>query len=433
MRRSRIIIIILSLSPIVTWSLMQPLSSRWINFNIVLQSIGQITGLVGIMIFSLSFILSTRIKFLENIFGGLDKIYVLHHKLGKVALILLIIHPLFLALARNISFQSKIATDNIIRITLFFLPGSDWTINLGIASLFFMIALLILTLYVNLKYHKWLFTHKFLGFAYIVGGLHSFFVSSDISRNEILKYYMLVFYLAGLLAFFYKTIFGRFLVKKLKYRVLNLIILNDNVVEISLITDHEKLRFIPGQFCYVSFFQKGISPESHPFSITSSPNEKKLTLLIKNEGDFTSELRKIKIDTKCLVEGAYGRFICINSKFKKQVWIAGGIGIAPFLSMIEILETSEYEVDFYYCFHGPEDAIYLDVLSRVDRAFDTFRLFPICSQTQGRLKVSSIEAKSGNLKEREIFICGPPKMTADLINQFKKLGISNSNIHSELF
>jgi hypothetical protein len=132
-----------------------------------LTSIGQLTALVGMIVFAWSLILSTRIKLFEDYFKGMNGVYIAHHLLGGISFILLMIHPISLALTYlPISYRAT---------ALFLLPHEDWTVNLGIASLLCMMALLILTYYVEIPYHFWKFTHKFLGLAFFIGGLHSFF------------------------------------------------------------------------------------------------------------------------------------------------------------------------------------------------------------------------------------------------------------------
>ncbi len=62
------------------------------------HTLGELFGLTAITAFALNFVLSTRIKFIEDIFGGLDKVYVAHGILGGTALILVLSHPVFLLL-----------------------------------------------------------------------------------------------------------------------------------------------------------------------------------------------------------------------------------------------------------------------------------------------------------------------------------------------
>lgn len=156
----------LVLIPILIWFLAMPWPSRFGNIYLISTSFGQIAGLAGMTMFSLALILSARFRFLEGYFGGLDKMYKLHRIYGGVGFILILLHPLLVMLA-YFQFSLKLAA-------LFLLPGQDLIIDLGIYSLLLIMLLIILTLYVKLRYEVWKFSHKFLGLAFFLAGLHVF-------------------------------------------------------------------------------------------------------------------------------------------------------------------------------------------------------------------------------------------------------------------
>jgi len=95
------------------------------------------------------------------------------------------------------------------------------------------------------------------------------------------------------------------------------------------------LQFNPGQFVFISFNQESLS-ESHPFPISSGPDENLLRITIKNLGDYTKTLtEKLQKGTIAKIEGPYGVFSYKNTPNENQIWIAGGIGITPFVSFIK--------------------------------------------------------------------------------------------------
>ncbi len=68
------------------------------NYTSPSHTLGQVTGLVGMTLFALTFILSTRAKWIEYLFDGLDKVYPVHAVLGATSFVLLLLHPLFLVM-----------------------------------------------------------------------------------------------------------------------------------------------------------------------------------------------------------------------------------------------------------------------------------------------------------------------------------------------
>ena len=417
--------IILALLPIPIWMSLESLHIRFLSPATTLTSIGEITGLVGMMFFSLDFILSTRLKFLEAYFGGLNRVYLAHHIFGGIAFILILIHPLPLA--------GVYALESVKSAALFLLPGTDWTINFGIASLFLMMALLILTFFVVIPYQRWKFSHKFLGLAFFLGGIHSFFVSSDISFYPAMFWYMLLFSILGLIAFLYR-LFWKLFVKRSIYSVIKVKKLAQNVIEVDLQSVKRPLIFSPGQFVFVSFKDKAISSEMHPFSISSSPAEGMLDITVKAEGDYTRKLLQLHEGVQAFVEGPFGSFrydVCPNNN---QIWIGGGIGIAPFLAMAKTLsDHPTIHVDLYYAMHDESEAVYIEELQSLAALYPNFAVAPFYSAKKGRLSADTIAKASGDITRKDIFLCGPPLMMHSLVTQLKKLGVPKEQLHSEEF
>lgn len=89
--------IFLCLLPVILWLQIHPLSTIH-GFPGIMLSIGRVTGLVGLVMYSLNLIYATRLRFLETFFGGLNRVYIAHHLLGGLALVFLSMHPFFLSL-----------------------------------------------------------------------------------------------------------------------------------------------------------------------------------------------------------------------------------------------------------------------------------------------------------------------------------------------
>ena len=422
-----IFVMAISFFPVIIWSFMMPIGNRFSSFALTLTSFGQISALAGMAMFSLNLILSARLKFLEKYFNGLNIIYIKHHSLGGIAFILLLFHPLFLGV-RYIPLSLRSAA-------LFFLPDNQLNTDFGKAALAAMMLLLVITFFIRWRYHIWKFSHKFLGFAFFLASLHVFFISSDVSANIALRAYMIGLALFGIAAFSYRTLFENFLVEKFRYAVERVTELNSKVVEVEMSPINKAMQFEAGQFLFVSFRSDSISPETHPFSITSAKGEKKLRVVIKSSGDYTSTIKNLKTGSLAIIEGPFGRFDYKNSNHEKQVWIAGGIGITPFLSMARSLknETKSYAADLYYCTNNKAEAVFLEELMEIASIRSNIKVIPFYSEERGRIESKIIEKLSGPLSEKDIFLCGPPPMMKSLRKQFVDEGIQNENVHSEEF
>lgn len=418
-------ILLLALLPVVRWATLLLLNYRFFNLSATMTSLGQIAGLVGMTMFSISLILGARLKILDRYFYGLDKVYQNHHIIGAAAFSLLLFHPLFLVF-KYINFSLREAA-------LFFLPSSDWARNFGIISLFFMIVLLVLTLYIQLKYQRWKLSHKFLVFVFVFAVLHSFYATSDISRDNILRAYILGLAAVGLAAGFWRSFLSKFFNKNFEYEVVKLTALRPDIFQIEMSSENRVMKFEPGQFIFVSFASRGVSAESHPFSIASAPGAENLKIMAKALGDFTGEIKNLKTGDKVFIEGPFGGFSCKKAPSKNQIWVAGGIGITPFLSMAANLKDDSYKIDLYYSVKSGEEVVMLDELAGIMFVNKNFKVIPWITSAKGHLNGSVIAELSGDLEGKDIFLCGPPVFMESLRGQFMKLGIKGERIHWENF
>ena len=447
----------LCLVPIVIWAQSHPLHTMTTTSSVLLN-IGRVAGLVGTVMYALNLVYATRLRFLEQFFGGLNRVYIAHHLLGGLALIMLSIHPLALALRylnhqevlRGVLGSFKQAALMLVPNGLFPLDAlfnanhmyhelvlQQWAIFFGIIAFWGMVALLLVTFFMTIPYRLWLFTHKFLGVAFIISALHILFISSDTSKDPLMKGFMLTMVAIGVAAFLYKTVFGNIIIRRYTYTVRDVKTVAGNVVQIMMDPIKQTMSYKPGQFVFIRFRGQDheVSREWHPFSISSSPTDDGLQLSIKGLGDYTNKLGGLKPGALADIEGAYGRFSYTNYKNTDQVWIGGGIGITPFLSMMKDLPDDGCHVDLYYAVKTESELIDWSLLyGTAMKKPKTLRIIPFVGDKQPKhLDIEFIEKTSGSLKGKDFYICGPPPMMKGLRTQLKAKGIPGTSIHSEEF
>lgn len=387
--------------------------------------LGKVFGIVGMMLFAESLILSARFKFLDNIFRGLHMVYLRHGQIGQIGFMFMLFHPLLLLFQyTDLSFGRMVS----------FLTPSPYTLanNFGQIALYLLILLIALTLYLKPKYNIWKWTHKFMGLAFFFAGLHVFMVPSDTSAFLPLRAYVLFVSAAALYSYIYHTVLNRYTTRRYKYQVTNVRDLGAGITEVVLKPTGDKLQFQPGQFAFISFRDKNVGYESHPFSMSSDNESDQVSFTIKNLGDWTSRVKSLPVGTNALVEGPFGKFSVAEADFKKQIWIAGGIGITPFLSMARSLRAEDgYQVDLYYCVRNAAEAVYLQELESMQNS--AINIIPHYSDSSGFIDAMKISNRSGVLDKQSIFICSPVPMIRALRKGFNALGVGQQFIHSEEF
>jgi len=384
-------------------------------------SLGQICALLGTALFAVSFMLAARTYLVEEACGGLDRAYRLHHKTGAWSTGLIATHFLSVSVgyaANGIPILSLL-TSNII-----FIAG-----ELGLLA---MAGIAITIIYFKIPYKYFTLIQKFFAIPFAFGIYHMLYVTSDISRYQPLRISILIMVALGAVAWIYRELFYRFLAPQAVYIVKEVRDKGAGVLEISLTPKKDRLKFKPGQFAYFSFHSKNLSAEAHPFSFSSAPDEKELRFAAKRVGDFTNELNKLAAGDEATVFGPYGKFFSELDPSGECIFIAGGIGITPFLSALRGRFVHDKTI-FFCSTHSDNDCVYAGELKTLADAPNAFKLHLHESDRRGHLTADIVEKRAGGLKDKNIFICGPEPMMNTLKKQFLAKGVPGKNIIFEQF
>jgi predicted ferric reductase len=206
----------------------------------------------------------------------------------------------------------------------------------------------------------------------------------------------------------------------------------------------KRLRFAPGQFAWVSLRASPYAMREHPFSIASSAEHpERVELSIKELGDFTSTIKSVQPGETAWLQAPYGTFgIDTRAHAPGYVFIAGGIGIAPIMSMLRTLAD-----------RGDRRPLLLFYGNRVwDRVAFREELDSLTRKLQLRVVHVLLEPPAGWDGERrfitrevlerhlpvtraglEYFLCGPTPMTLVVEEALDALAVPAAQVHSEIF
>lgn len=395
-----------------------------LTFFTLSYTLGQWTGIIGFVLFTLTLLLAIRLPVLEKVFGDLSHAYKIHQTLGAVTLILLSWHPLLLALPYLVIDKGAAAG--------FIFQVADVPRFVGLLGLMLLEIALVFTYFVRIPYHIWKNIHKFLGLAFLLGGLHALFINGVIAFTPWMRGMILVFLLMGLGVIVFRVIGHRFLVRRLPYRIEEVTTLGEKgeFTRVSLMPIKQVMKFKAGQFAYITPEMNGMR-EEHPFSICSPEGDEKLVFTIKNLGDFTAKLPELTVGSTVSVEGPFGKFSYLQGG-KKQIWVAGGIGITPFISLAQSLPTG-YNVTLFYSVRNKAEAIGLEELTKVAEKNPGLQIMLWESDERGYLTSEVVKDNCSNITDLDVFICGPKKMMENIRNGLFACGMDFEHVHTEAF
>jgi predicted ferric reductase len=408
------------------WLDARPWVTRTVNTPARLGAVSSFVAVQGTVLLSATIVLSARHRFVEGVLGGLDRVYRMHHWLGAVAFALLAFHPALLAWR-----YSRVSWH---RAAHLWLPaGSDLALTAGQLALWVLCAGMVLTVFVRVRHAVLVWTQRVLGVAFLPAAYHAMRIGGDVGNDQALRRFMFAVCAVGLAALVFHTFLGRWTMPQHRYRLVRIRPLPGGVDELLLGPAGPPMRFVPGQFGFLRFRHEAIGGEAHPFSIASPPGEETVRFVVKELGDYTRRLlTEVHEGAEAVIEGPYGRFSHQVVRGVDQVWIAGGIGIAPFLSMAASLPGSGIRADLYYCFPDEDQAPFLAELVRLEAEVPELTVHARCDRHDGLLTAEALAAH-GPLREREFLLCGPPVMMHSLRRQLRRAGVPPRRIHFEEF
>ncbi|WP_227712441.1 ferredoxin reductase family protein [Marinobacter zhanjiangensis] len=191
-----------------------------------------------------------------------------------------------------------------------------------------------------------------------------------------------------------------------------------------------------GQFAFVTF---NTMEGAHPFTIASADQGNgTVTFLIKALGDFTRNLsHKIRVGQTVKIEGPYGRFNFDRRNRKAhQIWIAGGIGITPFLAWLEAIDTTTVtapEADLHYCTRNADQDPMVERLRELCRDVPGIHL-QIHDSTKGEV-LSAEKLSTGGRSSRaaEVWFCGPEGLSQAIEKGLQFTPLRLWRFHKEAF
>lgn len=393
------------------------------------------SGLLAFGILTLQFFLASRLPWVEHPFG-LDQVIRFHRTMGVVAAALLMTHPVLMALSGEPELLTQLS--------------APWPIQVARVAVLALLGTVFVSLRrtaLRIPYERWRTWHNVAAISVLVLAFaHSFFVERGI-HSKLGRIFWAVFVILALAAWGYRQFRGWHEHHAGRYVVAAVVPEANHTWSLVLKPDAGRRipPHLPGQFAFIRPLRGHGAGEEHPFTIASSPQRTELIFTIRKAGDFSGGIQDITPGTPVRVNGPYGRFAAeLYPEEKELVFIAGGVGITPFMSMLRAMrDTGGWRpVTLLYACRTEEDLVMREELAEMERKAPAgLRIVHLLSSPAG-----TWQGECGHIDENLIrkyvpdpaqgkgfYACGPPGFMRAAKAAMLSLGVEKNRRHIEKF
>ncbi len=403
----------------------------------LLRSVGKAIALMGFAMLSMQFLVAARIKWAVEPFG-LDRVMRFHKWAGITAGTLIVLHPLGLVgggAPWGMIF-GKTSSDDII---------------IGRLAMLLLVALVVVSVYrlaLKLEFQKWRLGHDIVAPVILVMGfVHSWELGDELEAPAA-RVLWAMYLVTALAALLYTRIIAPIYRNKHAYSIAEVKRETHDAWTLKLVPGEGTKRFdyLPGQFHFVTLHRgRGLKAEEHPFTISSSPSEGGfVTSTIKQSGDYTATVGETLPGDAVAIQGPFGRFSYVLFPEENDlVFIAGGIGITPLMSMLRHMRdtASEKKVHLIWGNKTEGDIAFREELAAMESGGrPSLKVTHVLSAAEeswqgerGYVDGEKITRLCGDVTGKAFYICGPLVMMKKVIAALDGLGVDASRIHHELF
>lgn len=381
-------------------------------------------ALAGAVLLVIQYGLSSGFHWLERGIG-LDRLLRCHRRLGVAIVGVILLHPILLILSERLQgYSSPTDLPKILGLL-------GLTATLGAAGAAMAYGTVIR------KYEIWKNLHRAAYGAFPLIFVHSLLLGSDLKEGLLPVYWWLLALAYGAIVLG-KTA-RRIQIARAPYEVSS--VTQESHDSWTLQFAGPPFPYLPGQFMILQLVRAGRRTSSHPFTLSSSPSADTISITAKSVGDFTSTLKQARVSDRAFIDAPFGTFSFLNHDAPALVFIAGGIGITPFMSMLRYLRDNEpgKEVLLLWGNKTEEDILFRGELEHMTKAMPSLKAVHVISRQKswtgekGHVDAGLIQRYLSRIERREFFVCGPPAFMTSVTASLKGLGVSGARIHCERF
>lgn len=378
----------------------------------------RLIALVTVLSLMVVTLLALKSRFLNRRLLALAQQFRLHHLLALFAGAGMLIH---VALAFYRDWPESLGL---------YLTLTDWVILCGWGALL-CFAIVIATSWLSrLKWKHWYLLHLMTIPAFVLTALHALVLARTRRFDMAILIFLFAAIMLILLRAFYDRLTGAH-AEKFYLKSLNRVAEGVYEMHLETVTLNKTKQVYPaGTIVYVRFLSAGFSRAWHPFSVASCRYESDMRLLIKGLGHDTAHLDDLAANAHVLIRGPYREFTPDFSR--PQIWIAGGIGIAPFAGYAACLAHYPHgRVTLFHFFEREEQKLPLKPYAGAPP--NGFAEVPLLTQPRTLPDLHAVIAAAAENPKAQFIVCGPPRFMRYIRHALNRAGVDGANIETEEF
>lgn len=399
------------------------------------DELGSALGFLAISMMAMQFLLTARFEWMAPPFGT-DLLYAFHRNVTIAVLVFALLHPVALFGA---SLGMALG---------WLVPGAaPWEIASGIWATYALVALAItswLRKRLKLPYEAWRWAHGPLAAAAVLLAIWHAVLAGRLLSRPVVRWLWLVWTLGWVALILRVRVFKPLALRRRPWTVREVRPEPGDSVTLVLEPEgHEGFRFRSGQFVWLTLGDSPLAGREHPFSIASSPLAwPRVELTIKAIGDFTRRALSTKVGERAYLDGPFGTMsIDAFPDADGYVFIAGGSGIVPCMSMLRTLADRGDRRPHLLLYGSGElsRTIFREQLEALSARLD-LRVVHVLEKPppgwrgeQGYLTQAMLDRWLPHRGRHAYFVCGPGPMMDIAEQALARLGVPFSDLHSERF
>jgi predicted ferric reductase len=395
-----------------------------------LTGAGEILGLLSGYTVVILVLLMARIEPIERGIGA-DRLARWHAMGGRYVISLITAHALLIIWGYATSAQTSVISETGTLLTTY--PD----VLMATAALFLLLGIATVSARAarrRLRYETWYYLHFYTYLAIALAFSHQFAVGASFTGNLAARFWWSSLYLlAAALVLWYRLVAPAYAFVRHGFRVAG--VREEAPRIVSIYIKGKRLRELeaePGQFFRWRFLARGLWWQSHPYSLSAMPSDDLMRITVREVGDHSGALSRLRPGTRIVAEGPFGSFTTVRTG-RSVLLLAGGVGITPLRAMFAALTG---RITLIYRASSWQDIVFRPELDAIAVAKQATVHYMVGTRTDlgvEPLSAGTLRQLAPGVHRMDVYLCGPPGMTGTAVAALTEAGVPRRRIHYESF